>query len=79
MIAQSSTDTLVVTGFETDVCVLATVLSAVDMGRRVVLIQDRFASSNDEGANATMEKVFPRFDQQVEIVDSEELFRSWRK
>ncbi|MET0430539.1 MAG: cysteine hydrolase, partial [Microvirga sp.] len=42
-------DTLVVTGSETDMCVLATVLGAVDLGYRVVLVTDGLCSSSDEG------------------------------
>jgi nicotinamidase-related amidase len=33
-------DGLIVTGSETDVCVLATVLGAVDLGYRVILVRD---------------------------------------
>ena len=34
-------DTLIVTGSETDVCVLATVLAAIDCGIRVVVVRVR--------------------------------------
>ena len=43
-------DGIIITGSETDVCVLATVLSAVDLGYRVVLVRDALCSSSDEGA-----------------------------
>jgi nicotinamidase-related amidase len=33
-------DGLIVTGSETDVCVLATVLGAVDLGYRVIVVRD---------------------------------------
>src|SRR4051794_11147608 len=38
------TDTLVITGGETDVCVLAAVMDAVDAGYRVVLAKDALCS-----------------------------------
>ena len=77
MLAKNSIDTLVFSGFETDVCVLATVLAAIDLGFRVVLIKDALASSNEAGEKAALNQVFSRFDQQVEVIETEELFRNW--
>lgn len=70
-------DTLIFTGVETDVCVLASVLHAVDRGFRTIVVADAVASSSAEGHRATLEAIFPRFDQQIEVVDSEQLLRSW--
>src|SRR3954468_18243320 len=39
-------DGLIVTGSETDVCVLATVIAAVDLGYRVILVSDAVCSSS---------------------------------
>lgn len=52
-------DGLIVTGAETDVCVLATVLSAVDLGYRVILVRDALCSSSDEGHDASMQCTMP--------------------
>ena len=41
-------DTLIISGGETDVCVLSTVLSAVDLGYRVILVEGALCSSSDE-------------------------------
>jgi nicotinamidase-related amidase len=41
-------DTLVITGGETDVCVLATMLGASEWGFRVILVTDALCSSADE-------------------------------
>lgn len=38
-------DGVIVTGSETDVCVLATVLGAVDLGYRVIVVRDAICSS----------------------------------
>src|SRR5213078_1513497 len=40
LLAEKGVDTVVVTGAETDVCVMATVVSAVDLGFRVVIVED---------------------------------------
>lgn len=44
--------TLVVTGGETEICVLATVLGAIDLGYRVILPVDALCSSADETHDA---------------------------
>jgi nicotinamidase-related amidase len=48
-------DTIVVTGGETDVCVLSSVLGAVDWGFRVILVTDALCSSADETHDAMMD------------------------
>jgi nicotinamidase-related amidase len=49
---QREADALIVSGSETDVCVLATVLDAVDIGYRVIVVRDAICSSSDEGHDA---------------------------
>jgi nicotinamidase-related amidase len=70
-------DTLVFSGVETDVCVLATALSAIDLGYRVIVVEEAVASSNVAGHAAAMAGIFPRFDQQVEVVGVSELLSCW--
>lgn len=69
-------DSLVVTGAETDVCVLATVLGAIDRGCRVVLVTDAVCSSADQGHDALLRQYQRRFSQQLETVDTETLLRA---
>jgi nicotinamidase-related amidase len=71
-------DGLIITGSETDVCVLATVLSAVDLGYRVVLIRDALCSSSDEGHDALMKMYHSRFSEQIETADAETVLSNWR-
>ena len=39
-LSNGGVDTLIVTGAETDVCVLSSVLDAVDIGFRVIVVED---------------------------------------
>jgi nicotinamidase-related amidase len=73
-----SAGALVFTGVETDVCVLATLLAAVDRGYRCVVVSDAVASGNAAGHRAALEMVITRFDMQVEIVDTDGLLAQWQ-
>jgi nicotinamidase-related amidase len=70
-------DGLIVTGSETDVCVLATVLDAVDLGYRVIVVQDGICSSSDEGHDASLKVYHQRYSQQIETADAETVLRAW--
>jgi nicotinamidase-related amidase len=71
-LAERSVNALVVSGAETDVCVLATVLAAVDHGYRVVLVTNAICSSSDEGHDALMQMYTRRFDVQIELASAED-------
>jgi len=70
--------TVVVSGAETDVCVLATVLSAVDLGFKVVIVEDALCSSSDEGHDALMTMYRTRLHEQIDVIEARELFDLWR-
>jgi nicotinamidase-related amidase len=70
-------DGLIVTGSETDVCVLATVLDAVDFGYRVIVVSDGICSSSDEGHDALLKLYHQRFSQQIETADAETILSVW--
>jgi nicotinamidase-related amidase len=73
----SDIDTLIVTGGETDVCVLATVLGAIDRGFRVVLVEDAICGSADETHDALMALYRSRFAEQVELAAMQEVLEGW--
>ena len=70
-------DTVIITGGETDVCVMATVLGAIDWGFRVILVTDALCSSADETHDAMMHIYMNRFGEQVETVTTQTLLDSW--
>lgn len=70
-------DTLIITGAETDICVLGTVLGAVDRGYRVVIPTDALCSSTDATHDALMTLYRDRYGQQVETTTAKEVLLSW--
>ena len=71
-------EAVIVSGGETDVCVLATVLGAVDRGYRVVVADDALCSSSDETHDALIAVYRSRYGQQVEVAGTAELLSAWR-
>jgi nicotinamidase-related amidase len=69
--------TIIVSGAETDVCVLSTVLDAVDIGFRVVIVEDALCSSSDVGHDALMTMYRTRFNEQIDLVEAECLRDIW--
>jgi nicotinamidase-related amidase len=74
---EKSVDTLIITGSETDVCVLATVLDAVDLGFRVIVVENALCSSFDEGHDALMTLYRNRFSEQIELMTHAQVSDLW--
>ena len=74
---QLRADTLVITGGETDVCVLAAVMDAVDAGYRVILAEDALCSVSDESHDAMLRHFGSRFSQQIEVTSTNEILANW--
>ncbi len=70
-------DTLIVTGAETDVCVLATVLGAVDHGYRVILATDALCSASDHTHDALLGLYRERFSEQIEAAETAAILDAW--
>jgi nicotinamidase-related amidase len=71
-------DSLVITGAETDMCVLAAVLDAVDLGYRVVIPIDALCSSSDEMHDALLGLYRTRFSCQIETAETSLVLASWQ-
>lgn len=69
--------TLIVSGGETDVCVLATVMAAVDLGFRVVLPVDALCSGRDGTHDALLKLYQERFTNQIETTTTERVLSEW--
>jgi nicotinamidase-related amidase len=70
--------TVVISGAETDMCVLSSALDAVNRGFRVVVIEDALCSSSDAGHDALMTMYRMRFSEQIDLVRAERLPEFWR-
>lgn len=72
-------DTIFLTGGETDICVLATALGAIDRGFRLILIKDALCSSSDRTHDELMDLYASRFDTQIEVFNTDTLLANWRE
>ena len=71
LLSSDAIDTVVLTGGETDVCVLAAALGAIDLGYRVVLLTDAVFSGDDDTHNAGLELLGDRFSVQLEVTTTD--------
>jgi nicotinamidase-related amidase len=71
-------DGLIVTGTEMDVCVLATVLDAIDHGYHVTLVTDGICSSSDACHEALLTLYRERFSIQLDLAESAQVLDAWR-
>jgi nicotinamidase-related amidase len=71
MLQTQGVQALAISGGETDVCVLAAALGAIDLGYEVKLLKDAVCSGADETHNASLELLGGRFSVQLEIVETE--------
>lgn len=69
--------TIVMAGGETDVCVLATVMQAIDLGFRVVLPVDALCSTSDGAHDALVDLFRRRFSAQVAATTTAEVLQRW--
>jgi nicotinamidase-related amidase len=71
LLQRGGVEAIAITGGETDVCVLATVLGGIDLGYRVILLSDAVCSGADETHDASMKLLGDRFSVQLEVTTTE--------
>lgn len=69
--------TVLVSGGETDICVLATVLGAIDLGYRTILATDAVFGSADQTHDAALTVFHSRFGEQLVAATTGELLDNW--
>jgi nicotinamidase-related amidase len=69
--------TLIITGGETDVCVLSTVMGAVDRGFRIVLPTDALCSASDGTHDALLKLYHERFSSHIEATTADDVLSRW--
>lgn len=74
----SGTDTVIISGAETEVCVLAAVIGAIDLGYRVIIATDAVCSSADQTHDAALELYQNRFGMQIEVATVAQLVEERR-
>lgn len=71
-------DTLIISGVETDVCVLATLMEAVDRGYFVVLPEDALTSSDREGHRHILDVIPRRLKSQIFRTNVAAVLEQWQ-
>jgi nicotinamidase-related amidase len=72
-----SAQALIVSGAESDMCVLSTVLAAVDLGYPVVVATDAICSASDPCHDAVLRLYHQRFSQQVQTMTVAAIREAW--
>ena len=73
----TQTDTLILSGAETDACVYASLLSAVDLGLRVIIATNAVTSSDQAAHDATLNIIARRLPAQIELATTAEIIAAW--
>lgn len=75
---ETSDHCVILTGVETDVCVMATAFDAMEAGLRVVLALDAMTSSSPACHVKALDILYDRFDEQIEVATVDEILAAWQ-
>ena len=76
ILASEAVSTIVISGGETDVCVLGTALGGVDLGYRIVILSDAVCSAANDAHDASLNILGGRFSAQIEVMTTAAFLRS---
>ncbi len=77
-VSEPSHRCLILSGVETDVCVLSTAMEAMDLGLRVIFALDAVTSSSAKCHELALQIVHERFDEQIELATVDDILNSWQ-
>ena len=77
-IGKLQADTIILSGAESEMCVLATALAGLDLGYRVVIARDAICSASDPCHDAVQRVFAERFTAQIRSLDVAEIRALWR-
>jgi nicotinamidase-related amidase len=76
-LARLKAGALVMSGVETDACVLATAIDAVDRGHRVIVASDAVTSFSLAAHRASLDHLYPRFAPLIDVATTAEIIEGW--
>jgi nicotinamidase-related amidase len=68
---------LVLSGVETDACVFATAIDAIDRGHRVVIASDAVTSFSLEAHRAALDHILPRYAPLIDLAPTSDIIAAW--
>jgi len=69
---------LVLSGVETDACVLATAIDAMDRGHRVIVAVDAVTSTSLEAHRAALDHLYPRMAPMLDLAATSDILAAWK-
>jgi nicotinamidase-related amidase len=76
-LSNAQVDTIILSGAESDMCVLATALGGLDLGYRIVIAADAICSASDSCHDAVQQIFVERFTSQVRSLAVAEIRALW--
>jgi nicotinamidase-related amidase len=76
-LARLKAGALVLSGVETDACVFATAIDAIDRGHRVVIASDAVTSFSLDAHRAALDHILPRYAPLIDLATTSDIIAAW--